>query len=206
MFIDKPMTASLSDAIIIFEKAKEYKVPVFSSSSLRYMESAQSAANGEMGKIVGATTYGPASLEKTHPDLFWYGIHAVELLYTVMGTGCKSVVRVHTDGTDVAVGTWKDGRLGTVRGTRTGKYEFGGTAFGEKGNIQLGDNPGYKPLLVEIVKFFQTNQIPVSADETLELLAFMETADESKNLDGIPVNMDIIWERAKKKADLFEEI
>ena len=86
MFIDKPMTASLSDAIVIFNKAKQYKVPVFSSSSLRYMESAQAAANGEMGKIVGASTVGPASLEKTHPDLFWYGIHAVEILYTVMGS------------------------------------------------------------------------------------------------------------------------
>ncbi len=202
MFIDKPMTASLSDAIVIFEKAKQYKVPVFSSSSLRYMESTQSAAAGDMGKIVGANTVGPASLEKTHPDLFWYGIHAVEMLYTVMGTGCTSVVRAHTDSTDVVIGTWDDGRLGTVRGTRSGKSGYGGMAYGENGNIKLGPYPGYKPLLIEIAKFFQTKIVPVSSDETLELLAFMEAADESRKLGGVPVKMDVIWERARKKANI----
>lgn len=203
MFIDKPMTASLSDAMVIFEKAKQYKVPVFSSSSLRFMESAQSAAKGEVGKIVGATTYGPASLEKTHPDFFWYGIHGVEILYTVMGTGCKSVVRVHTPGTDVAVGTWADGRIGIFRGTRTGKSKYGGTAFGENGNIILGPYPGYKPMLLEIVNFFQTGIAPVQSEDTLEILAFMEAADESKRLGGTSVNMDVIWDRAKTKASEF---
>ena len=96
-------TASLSDAIILFDKAEHYKVPIFSSSSLRFMENAQSITQGKVGKVLGAFTYSPASIEKTHPDLFWYGIHGVEALYTVMDTGCKSVVRVHTEGTDVAV-------------------------------------------------------------------------------------------------------
>ena len=200
MFIDKPITASLSDAMIIFEMAKRSEVPVFTTSSLRYVENVQLAAKGEIGKIVGATTYGPSEIEKTHPDLFWYGIHAVEMLYTVMGTGCKQVTRIHTAGTDVAVGIWEDERVGTFRGTRTGKYEFGGTAFGEKGNLALGPYPGYRPMLLEIVKFFQTGIVPVPAADTLELLAFMEAADESKKLGGIPVNMDVIWDRATARA------
>ncbi len=204
LFIDKPMTASLSDAIIIFDQAKKAKVPVFSTSSLRYVKNAQLAAHGEIGKIVGATTYGPAELEATHPDLFWYGIHGVELLYTVMGTGCQQVTRTHTEGTDVAVGVWDDGRVGTFIGTRTGKYEFGGTAFGENGNLQLSPYEGYKPMLLEIVKFFQSGVSPVSSEETLELLAFMETADESKNSGGRPVEMDKIWDRANKKAQKFK--
>lgn len=203
MFIDKPMTASLSDAIIIFKKAKQYKVPVFSSSSLRYLSNVQAAANGEIGKVFGATAFSPAALEKTHPDLFWYGIHGVEILYTVMGTGCKSVVRVHTDETDVVVGTWDDGRIGTFRGARNGKHDYGGIAFGEKGSLGLGPYTSYKPLLIEIAKFFQSKKVPVSPDETLELLAFMEAADESKKLGGIPVNMDVIWERARKQANLY---
>ena len=84
------------------------------------MASAQDVVNGKIGKVLGADTYSPCTLEKTHPDFFWYGIHGVELLYTVMGIGCKSLVRVHTEGTDVTVGTWEDGRIGTFRGTRTG--------------------------------------------------------------------------------------
>lgn len=203
LFIDKPMTASLSDAMIIFEKAKEYAVPVFSSSSLRYLENAQLASKGEIGKIVGASTFSPCKLEQTHPDLFWYGIHGVEILYTVMGTGCKQVSRVHNPGTDVVVGVWDDDRIGTFRGIRTGKNRYGGTAFGEKGTLELGPYQGYKPLLLETVKFFETGNVPVQAEETLEILAFMEAAEESKRLGGVSVNLDVIWDRAKTKANEY---
>jgi predicted dehydrogenase len=200
MFIDKPISASLADAIVIFDLAKHYKVPVFSSSSLRFMASAQEVANGKIGKVLGADAYSPCAIEKTHPDFFWYGIHGVELLYTVMGTGCKSLVRVHTEGTDVAVGTWEDGRIGTFRGTRTGKHLYGGTAYGEKGNSVLGPLVGYNPLLDEIIKFFQTGQVPVKPEDTLEICAFMEAADESRLINGGTVNLDEIWKRARKSA------
>lgn len=200
MFIDKPISASLADAIVIFDLAKHYKVPVFSSSSLRFMASAQQVANGKIGKVLGADAYSPCTLEKTHPDFFWYGIHGVELLYTVMGTGCKSLIRVHTEGTDVAVGTWEDGRIGTFRGTRTGKHTYGGTAFGEKGDSVLGPFGGYNQLLDEIIKFFQTGQAPVKPEDTLEICAFMEAADESRRKKGASVNLDKIWGRARKSA------
>ena len=205
MFIDKPMTASLSDAIIIFEKAKHFGVPIFSCSSLRYVENAQKAVNGEIGKIVGATTYSPCTIEKTHPDLYWYGIHGVETLFTVMGTGCRQVTRVHTEGTDVAVGIWEDGRVGTFIGMRTGKPAYGGTAFGETGNLELSPYPGYNPMLLEVVKFFQTGIVPVKAEDTLEILAFMEAADESKQLGGAPALLEPVWERARTKARQYLE-
>jgi len=200
LFIDKPITASLVDAIAIFEAAKHYKVPVFSSSSTRFMSSAQDVVNGKIGKVLGADSYSPCTIEETHPDFFWYGIHGVEILYTVMGTGCKSIVRVHTEGTDVAIGTWNDGRVGTFRGTRTGQHLYGGTAYGEKGNAVLGPIEGYKPLLTEIIQFFQTGNPPVKAEDTLEIYAFMEAADESKRRKGASVNLDEIWEHARKDA------
>lgn len=200
LFIDKPIAASLSDAIAIFNAAEKYEVPVFSSSSLRFMESTQEVVKGKVGKVLGADTYSPASLEKTHPDFFWYGIHGVEILYTVMGTGCKSVVRVHTEGTDIAVGTWEDGRVGTFRGTRTGKHNYGGIIFGEKGDVCLEAFGGYGSLLDEIVKFFETGEAPVSPAETIEMCAFMEAADESKRRKGASVNLDDIREHARREA------
>jgi hypothetical protein len=199
MFVDKPVTASLSDAIILYEKAEQYNVPIFSSSSLRHGTSnAQAIARGKLGNILGASTYSPATIEQTHPDLFWYGIHGVELLYTVMGTGCKSVERVYTEGTDMVVGLWQDGRIGTFRGMRQGKHDYGGMAFGVEGNSTLGEYQGYMPLLKEIANFFDTGETPVPREETLELLAFMEAADESKRLRGASVNLGTIWERARK--------
>ncbi len=198
LFIDKPFAASLADVVALYEAAQRYRVPVFSSSSLRYMASAQAVAAGKVGKVLGADAYSPAHLEKTHPDLFWYGIHGVETLYTVMGRGCRSVVRVHTADTDVVVGTWADGRVGTFRGTRSGKSEYGGTAFGENGPAVLGPYDGYGPLLVQIIRFFQSGVPPVPPEETLEIYAFMEAADESKRQGGVPVTLDSVLAVARK--------
>lgn len=199
LFIDKPVAASLRDAIAIYDAAEKYKVPVFSSSSLRFMNSAMEVVSGKIGKVIGADTYCPANIEPTHPDLFWYGIHGIETLFTVMGTGCKSVIRVHTPDTDVVVGTWEDNRLGTFRGKRSGKHDYGGTAYGETGTAILGPFDGYEPLLLEIIAFFKTGKPPVSSAETLEILAFMEAADESKRRNGASVTLAEMMEKAKRK-------
>ncbi len=189
VFIDKPMAASLKDVLLVFEAAETYGVPVFSSSSLRFMASAQAVRNGSVGAVLGADTYSPATLELTHPDLFWYGIHGVEILFTVMGTGCESVSRTHTDGVDVVVGRWQDGRIGAFRGLREGKTGYGGTAFGSSGIAPLGPYEGYRPLVVEIARFFRTGISPVSPAETIEIFAFMEAADESKRRGGSAVRL-----------------
>lgn len=198
LFIDKPMTASLADAITIFRAAKKYNVPTFSSSSLRYITGMDEVHSGNIGKVTGAETYSPAKLEKTHPDLFWYGIHGVETLFTAMGTGCQSVVRVSNADTDLVVGTWNDGRIGTFRGLRTGKADYGGTVYGEKGIKVLGPYAGYNPLLIQIIQFFKTGIVPVKEEETLEILAFMEAADLSKAENGKSVEIGLVMGKAMK--------
>ena len=202
VFIDKPIAASLSDAVALFNAAEKYGVPMFSSSSLRYMSSAQEVVNGSVGKVLGATAYSPAHLESTHPDLYWYGVHGVEALFTVMGTGCQSVTRQHTEGADVVVGSWNDGRIGTFRGIRSGELGYGGTAFGETGIASIGPYDGYRPLLVEIVNFFKTGEPPVSAEETLEIFAFMTAADVSKQRNGQSVTLEEVMTEAREKAEL----
>lgn len=200
VFIDKPIAASLAHTLAIFNASKKYNVPVFSSSSLRYIENGMAIRNGKIGKVLGADTYSPASLEATHPDLYWYGIHGVEILYTVMGTGCETVSRTFTTGTDVVVGTWKGDRIGTFRGIRSGKRGYGGTAFGEDGISDIGPYGGYRPLLVEIVNFFDSGKAPVSPEETIEMFTFMQAADESKKQNGKAVSLDGVLAKAKKEA------
>lgn len=200
VFVDKPVAASLEDAVAIYEAGRHYGVPVFSASSLRYATGAQAVHGGSIGRVLGADAFSPATIEPAHPDLFWYGIHGVELLFTAMGTGVEEVSRVHTDSTDVVVGRWKDGRLGTFRGTRTGKHEYGGTAFGVNGNAQLGPYEGYRPLVADIVRFFRTRTSPVDEAETLEIYAFMAAADESKRLGGRPVKVSEVLAKARASA------
>lgn len=195
VFIDKPVAASLADTLAIYEASKKYKIPVFSASSLRYIKGIESI---DKKKVLGADTYSPAVLEKTHPDFFWYGIHGVETLYTVMGTGCKSVTRVSTPDTDIVVGIWADGRTGTFRGTRTGKHDYGGTVFTQDGNKILGPYAGYEPLLVDIIRYFKTGEVPVTPEETIEIFAFMEAADESKRQGGKNVTLESVLAKVKK--------
>ena len=201
VFIDKPIAASLTDAIKIFRLAKEHKVPCFTSSSLRYAERTLNIRQDpRLGELVGCDQYAPCGLEPHHPDFFWYGIHGVEPLFTIMGTGCVSVTRVPTEGTDMAVGVWSDGRIGTFRGIRRGQRGYGSTVFGTKGIVSGGGFDGYEPLIVEIVKFFKTGQPPVSAEETLEIFAFMEAAEQSKRQGGCPVTLASVMKKARQAA------
>ncbi len=184
MFIDKPIAATLADAKKIFAASKKYNSPVFSSSALRFDPTVQKVVNGSIGKVIGADVYTPAVIEPRHMDMAWYGIHGVEMLFTVMGPGCKSVSRNYQEGTDFLVGTWEDGRIGTVRGIRAGSANIAGTAFGEKGIAALGPFGSYAPLVNKIIAFFDTGVPPVSESETLEIFNFMHAADLSRKENG----------------------
>jgi predicted dehydrogenase len=196
MFIDKPVAASFADVKAIYSKANAASVPIFSASSLRYMKTCQQVRyENVVGKVLGADSFSPATIEPHHPDLFWYGIHGVEILFTVMGPGCESVTRFHQNNVDVVVGLWGDGRIGTFRGTREGKHEYGGTAYGSDGNLVLGPFNGYDDLSGRIAEFFTSKKSPIDPRETLEIYAFMEAADESKRTGGSAVKLTDVLER-----------
>ena len=199
IFIDKPIAASLSDVLSIVEASRQYQVPMFSASSLRFAPSTQAIASGDkIGKILGAEIFSPATIEKTHPDLYWYGVHGVESLFTVMGAGCKQVRRIYREDMDLVVGEWTDGRIGSFRGIRSGKKDYGGTAFGETGIAPAGKYEGYEHLVTEILSFFRSGIVPFPVEETIEIFAFMEAADESKRRNGDPVTLQEVIEKATK--------
>lgn len=190
LFIDKPIAGSLRDALEIFRLAKEAGVPVFTSSAYRYYDSMVELRKAPIGEVRSAISVGPAHLEAHHPDLFWYGVHPSEALFTVMGRGCESVVRTSSADADVVTGTWSGGRIGVLHAIRTPPLPHKVTLFGTKGSAE--QKPGgddYAPLIREVIRFFETGVPPVAAEETLELFAFMEAADESKRRGGQPVKL-----------------
>lgn len=201
LFIDKPAAGSLADTIAIYELAKKHNVPCFSSSSLRFVPGIQELLkNEQLGTIVGAVTWGSCSYQEGTPDMFFYGIHGIEPLYALMGTGCETVTRIQTKDTDLVSGVWKDGRVGTYRGIRRNKADFGAIAFGSKGIVPASRGGGYEELCREIGKFFKTRKSPVSAEETVEIFAFMEAADESKRQSGAPVSLASVLAKARAEA------
>jgi predicted dehydrogenase len=201
VFIDKPVAGSLADAVRLYQVAKETGTPCFSSSALRFGPGVQAVRRDpQVGRVLGCAAYSPCTLEGHHPDLFWYGVHGVEVLFTVMGPGCESAARVQTRDTELVTGTWKDGRVGTYRGLRSGKQGYGALVFGTRGIVAVRESGSYEPLVAEIVQFFRTGKPPVSPEETLEIYAFMEAAQESKRRGGSPVRLAEVLDRAREKA------
>lgn len=194
LYIDKPFTCSSDDAKEILRLARANSVPVFSTSSLRYgLEVVEilEDAEGEYGKVIGANCWSPASLQERNPGLFNYGIHAVEPLFTLMGSGCKAVWTVFQEGAEVTVGLWDDGRIGTMRGTRDGAHAYGFSAWCEKQVVTTAINAGYiyRELLKKMVGMFESGEPPVDLQETLEIVAFIEAAMESAANDGKRVEL-----------------
>jgi hypothetical protein len=188
LFIDKPLASTLEDAREIVRLARESGVPVFSSSSARFdgIASAMKVADA-----TGAIVWGPGPLEPHHYlDLSWYGIHAVELLYTLLGPGCEEVSRVVTADSDEITGRWKGGRLGSVRIIRP-YSDMGAVVFRLESILQSDSKmeESYVPLLKELVKFFETGKPPVTPEETLEVMAFMDAAQRSKQAAGQPARL-----------------
>lgn len=201
VFIDKPLGATLGEALAICEMADRYGVKFFSASSLRFPPQTQKLAAGEYGRVIGADCFSPHQPEATHPDFSFYGIHGVETLITVMGCGCKSVSASHSEMGDVVTGVWDDGRIGTFRAIVKGPYIYGGTAFLEKGKSQpVGPYEGYKVLVDAVLKFFDTGVLPFDRQETVEIFAFMKAANMSLERGGKSVTIEEAMKEGRKEA------
>jgi predicted dehydrogenase len=214
VYIGRPLAASLADAVEIFDVAKKHKVPIFSCSQHRFSPGFSGMRNHpEVGKVLGCSVYGGCSTEPHHPDLFWHAVHGIETLYTIMGAGCETVTRASTPETEFLTGVWKDGKIGTFRGIRKGAIKYRAIVFGDKGISPSGDYGydvpkdwvaphkeymGYKGVAIEIARFFRTGKPPVSAEETIELFAFMEAAHQSKARGGVPVKLADVLAKARK--------
>jgi len=200
VFVDKPLAGSLRDVLEIMRLAGDADVPLWTGSAYRWYPTLLALRAADLDEIRGAISYGPAHLNEHHPDFFWYGIHAAEALYAVLGAGCERVSRTKTDDTDVVVGAWSGGRTGTLIGLRTPPLPHQVTVFGSAGFAQQqGGGESYAPLVAQIARFFQTRQPPVSHAETLEMYTFMEAADESARRGGAPVTLAEVLAIARGK-------
>jgi len=186
VFIDKPFTTSTADAREIIKLANKTGTPVMSCSSLRY--SAGIAGIVEQGEaVVSCEAFGPAAILEDYPGLFWYGVHSAEVLFSIMGVGCKAVRCVSHEDVDVVIGEWEDGRVGLIRGTRFEDHAFGcvvHTDADARCGIAQPKPPGYSLMLQRVVKFFQTGVSSIDIKETFEIMAFLEAADRSKEQGG----------------------
>ncbi|MCU6707847.1 Gfo/Idh/MocA family oxidoreductase [Paenibacillus sp. J5C_2022] len=195
VFIDKPFTCSLQEAEHIYKLAASYGIPIMSCSVLRYLEPLETALK-EDADVMGADCYSPMALEATNPGWFWYGIHGVEMLFRILGRHCESVSATFNDRFEYAVGEWADGRIGTIRGNRTGNYQYGATLHYRDRSVAITSAESSKPMaavmLERIIKMFRTGRADIAAEETLAIIRFIEAVNESRsqrrhvNMNSLP--------------------
>jgi len=184
VFIDKPLTVSAGEARELAEIAQKNNVRVMSASALRFAEAFRQALGKFEGEpILGADFYGPMFHVEKCPGYFWYGIHSAEMLFTAMGEGCREVRANRQEKHDIIVGQWSDGRLGVLRGTRSGNAGFGGVIHGAAKSVAFDvstvTKPYYASLLERVIPFFRDGTEFVSANEMVEVIAFLEAANLS---------------------------
>jgi len=191
VFIDKPFTASLADAREIVRLSKTSGTAFFSSSCSRFQpEIARLRTKAGVGKVTRAQGSGPLHFEPHHPDLFWYGIHGVEALYTMLGRGCLSVTYKVEKDIEWTTGKWSDGRLGVFRGVKKGDYKPIASIWGSSGQARSTGGFNYNGLCEAIARFFQTGKAPIDPLETLEIIEFMTAAQLSKDRGGAKVTLE----------------
>jgi GFO/IDH/MocA oxidoreductase family protein len=181
VFIDKPLACCFEDAKAIVELAKEKNIPVMTASAIRYAKGIDVLHDGS--KVEACEAFGPMALLDDYRDYFWYGIHSAETLYSFLGIGCKQVQTTSTGTVDMIVGTWADGRIGTLRGNRVGANNFGcmiTTEGATKFALVSAEVPYYALMLKKIVPFFQTGISDIPIEESLEIIAFLEAASQSR--------------------------
>lgn len=191
LFIDKPLAAGLDDARRIVELSRQTGTPFFSSSSSRFHPDIPRLRDnpgvGKVTKVQGSSSFSKLAF---HPDLYFYGIHGVEALYAVMGTGCVSVSRKAEGGADITTGRWKDGRVGVYHGVIKGESQPAIRIWGSQGTTESAGSGGYDGLVRAIAEFFHTGRPPVDPAETIEIFEFMTAAQLSQERGGAEVPLE----------------
>ena len=199
VYIDKPLAANLADAVAIYKLGKKTGTPWFSSSSSRFSPGYPELRDPErVGSVLGCITYSRSVPSPGHGELFYYGVHGVDLLYSLMGRGCREVSAVKTEYFHAIRGVWADGRVAEYRGLLPGKTRagVGALVFGQK-SVRFHNGPyNYRPLLEEVIRFFETGKPPVAPEECVEVMAFLEAAERSMKQNGAPVRVQELIERA----------
>ncbi len=201
VFVDKPVAGSLAECLALYDLAKSRTLPCFSASSTRFgPQISDPSWRAETGEVLGAASWGPLAYQEGQPELFFYGIHGIEALFTAMGPGCETVTRVKTPVHDVVTGVWSGGRVGVYRGLLQGERSYGFSVHGADAVCHFAEEPSYEALCRQIGRFFKSGVPPVTVDETLEIYAFMEGADESLRQGGAAIALAEVMERAKEEA------
>lgn len=181
-FIDKPLTNSLTQAHALKALSEEHNAPIFSCSPLRYaaevldLQKQLEADNGWItGGVMGLAAY--PSLGERADNIYFYGVHLVEMLFAVFGRGAEVVSFTKGALSDTATLCYPDKRLVTLDFLRAGSETYAiSTATPTQARFVNIDAWGsfYQQTLEQILTFGASRRAAVSLDETIETIHLLD--------------------------------
>ena len=192
-FIDKPFTVSVADAEAILRTARAEKIPLMSCSSVRYSDNVVEALGGKREDVLACDAHGPLSEVPTQPGLFFYGVHAIDLIVSVLGHGCREVRAVKYDAGDVVTLAWPGGRVATARLMKQPHGRFGVTLHRKSGaqfvDASAAKRPAYASMLEAILRSLPQGKSDVPEDEMLDTIRIIDAANRSREAGGDAVKV-----------------
>ncbi len=178
-YIDKPIALTGKRAKEIVDVAKRTGAPLMSASSLRFVPDIVNLAAEvpSLGNISLATTI-------CGNDLVYYGIHALETAYAVLGPGAVSCLNVGQEGRNVVRVRFENGRdlilMVCTRDYMQAGYQINVYGTGGWRSVQPNLDDLYIYLLgqfLDMVRAGKKEVVPL--DEIVEVIAVLEAGERS---------------------------
>lgn len=188
-FVDKPFANDMEDVRMLVSLAAERDVPLMSCSAVRYAVEVlalqeQLPRFGALNSVLvsGAAAGDMPNPRAKHP--FFYGIHPVELLHTLLGGGAQAVTTQRTDRCDIGLVSYADGRQGIINLLHATPGLYHAAVFGESGwgEVTIKDwRSFYVETLAQVIQMASgTAPYPIQwAVEVMAILAaLVQSAEE----------------------------
>ena len=192
-FIDKPMATNIADLRQFVQWHREGRI-MLSTSGMRYAPEMRlsDAQRAHLGDLRWITSFTCKTWER-------YGIHALEAVEPLLGSGFLTV-QVHSDeGGDVMHLTHRSGVRLTIGALHDAYGSFGAVhLYGTKGDLALKLSDTYNAFRSQLVAFIDmlhTGTRPLPFDETVELMAVIIAGIRSREQNGAVIRVaDILAE------------
>ena len=196
-FVDKPFANDMEDVHSLVRLAAKRDVPLMSCSALRYagevMELQERMAG--FGALNCAVVSGAAAGDFPDPRAmhpFFYGIHATELLHTLLGSGAEAVTTRRTERCDIGLVHYADGRQGVVNLLHATPGLYHGAVFGADGWGEADIVDGgrfYTETLARVIQMAVSGETPFPIAWSVEVMAIMAALVRSAEEGGRTIHL-----------------
>lgn len=164
-YIDKTFAPDRKTAVALFELARQYRTPMYSSSALRF---ASEYAGVEPRGIETISSTGPGKFEN-------YSIHQIEPVISLMGSNAQRVMSIGTPNSPALLIEFEGGRQAEIRHFGW-ECPFGMVINDATGHARVVkvESDFFAAFIRSLIRFFETGVPAVDEAETVAIITIIE--------------------------------